>query len=127
MLNQATYVAMENDRYFPKNFKLGAVIFQGKRMIASGFNHKKTHPIRTNYAKDPEWSWHHAESHALINAINSMGDVRGCSIAVSRVLKTTQSLASSKPCPDCWKMLVDHGISSVTYVDETCQIITEEM
>ena len=87
-------------------FKLGAVIFKGKKIIATGFNKNKTHPKAGQYYK-------HGSVHAEIDAIlHATENVSGTSMLVYRSLASGQP-AIAKPCAMCTQVMHEFGIKEV--------------
>ena len=88
------------------DFRLGAVIYKGKKIINAGFNHThKTHPI----SKHP-YSTIHAEVDAIIGVRRH--DMNGASIYVHRLLKNNKP-GLAKPCRHCESLLNDIGIKKI--------------
>lgn len=88
------------------NFRLGAVIYKGKKIINSGFNQShKTHPI----SKHP-FSTIHAEVDAIIGTRRE--EMHGANIYVHRLLKNGNA-GLAKPCRYCESLLGDIGIKRI--------------
>lgn len=99
--------ASEESTYKHSNiFKLGAVVFKGKRVISTANNCGKTHPV---WGSGP-FSSLHAEGRAIMKAINAGFDLNGASIIVYR-----KNHLLAKPCEDCQKLLKKVGIKEVIY------------
>jgi deoxycytidylate deaminase len=92
--------------YSNYKFKLGAIIFKGKKIISTGFNKNKTHPKANEYFK-------HGSVHAEIDAIlHAPYDIQGSSILVCRMYKNGKP-ALAKPCAMCIQMMYEFGIKEV--------------
>ena len=103
--------------------KLGAAIYShGGRLIATGYNHLKTHPVLKSFNTQKTV---HAEIHAILRARrasrkghnnNSYG--RHLVLCVVRVGRTGEFLCS-RPCGVCWDIIAKSPeIAFVIYVDE---------
>lgn len=88
-------------------FKMGAVLARGHRIIALGANNPiKTHPRSNNRFKKI-----HAELSAIINARE---DIKGSTLYIFRSgYKEAPLLA--KPCKQCEILIQEVGIKSVCY------------
>lgn len=86
--------------------KLGCIIVKNNKVIGMGHNRLKTHTK----------SWHpHKSIHAeFMAALNCNFDLRDSVIYVYREHKNGVS-ALSRPCPSCWKWLMQSGAKSVIY------------
>ena len=101
--------------------RVGAVILDKKgRVISSGFNKRKTHPLQVHYGsiKKP---YLHAEMSALVNARK-----KGHTIVVARITKNGD-LGLAKPCPVCAAAIADAGIKRVIYTVNNDTYVTVEM
>jgi deoxycytidylate deaminase len=89
-------------------YKHVAAIQRGGSLIATSYNR----------------NWEHAEARVIKKLWAS-----ACVGAVAWSLRFTKSgrLASAKPCPDCWKLLVQSGIKTVIYSDSSGQLIKERL
>lgn len=118
ILKKAIEVASKSDYYV----KVGAVIFNGKKIISSGFNeiryHSKLHPkFKT---------WHnslHAEQKAIIT---SKHNLKRYSILVIRVNNNGEMLLA-RPCRNCQKYLKYVGIKKVYYSNNNGSITKERI
>ncbi len=92
--------------YSEYKFKLGAIIFKGKKIISTGFNKNKTHPKAKEY-------FQHGSVHAEIDAIlHAPYDIKGSSILVCRTYKNGKP-ALAKPCAMCVQVMHEFGIKEV--------------
>lgn len=91
-------------------YRLGAALFRGSRLIATGTNKIKTHPKSPN-----PYRMVHAEVDALLRADPDL--ISGSAMFVVRLLKNT-NFAPSKPCECCWQMAVGLGVRRITFYDE---------
>lgn len=85
-------------------FKIGAVIFRGKRVISMGYNKNKTHPIAAEYF---QYGSIHAELDAILNANE---EISGCDMFVGRF---SIGPLLAKPCPMCVQLMHNNGINRV--------------
>lgn len=89
------------------NFRLGAVIVKGNKVLGIGFNDPfKTHPL-----SNTPYQYIHAELSAIIN---SRTDLDGAFIYVYRSGLKERPLMS-KPCEHCMEHLYRAGIKKVFY------------
>ena len=89
------------------NFRLGAVIARGKKVLGTGFND----PYKTHPRSNTPYQHIHAELSAIINA---RCDLRGASIYIYRSGKDENPLLS-KPCKNCQEMIKRMGIKWIFY------------
>lgn len=100
----------ESSEFYP--FKIGAVIFKGKRILSSGKNGIRSssiHPKYKNYLESL-----HAEQNALIGL--NWNHLKGCSILVIRINRNGE-LTIAKPCKMCMALLNYVGIKKIYYSD----------
>lgn len=102
-LAQAKKASSKSDHH---QYKMGCVLVRGSRILGSGYNMIKTHPLSPHAFKSI-----HAEFMAYINAGR---DVQGATAYIFRQQKNG-SLAMAKPCKSCWKFLMDQGVKRVVY------------
>jgi len=88
-------------------FKLGAVIFKGNRIISTGYNQNKSHPLPRRHF---EFGTIHAEIDALLHSVQS---VDGCDIYVFR--KNRFGSAMARPCSMCQEILREYGIKTAYF------------
>lgn len=117
------------------NFKphVGAVITQGKRIISTGFNSNKTHPLQHKYNIYRNFNDYassvpleHAEVHALSHLIGKKLPWDTFSIFVYREFKDGTP-ACSKPCEACDKLIKELGIKNIYYVDKNGNYVKERV
>lgn len=102
-LNMAKKASERSDHH---SHKMGCVIARGNDILGVGFNLTKTHPRSPHKFKSI-----HAEFMASINAGY---DIKGATVYVFRQHKNGD-WAMSRPCPYCWKFLMDMGVKDVVY------------
>jgi len=88
---------------------LGCIIVRGSKVLGSGFNTLKTHTHSSHPFKGI-----HAEYAAIMAASY---DVKGATAYIFRAQKNGTP-AMSRPCPYCWKLLMECGIKKVVYTFE---------
>ena len=99
-------LALEEAESSTYRFRVGAVVFKGSRILASGHNgirSSRIHPLHKNYNNAL-----HAEQDAILN-VKDWSTLKGCSILVVKVSKTKGTISMAKPCPmcnSCYVMLV---------------------
>ena len=89
------------------NFRHGAVIVKGGRVLASGFNIANTRKY----------------IHAEIAAIANSPQTANCTLVVVRILKNG-TLSMSRPCEKCWNAINKAGISKVIFSNWGGEITT---
>jgi deoxycytidylate deaminase len=95
-------------------YRLGAVIFQGNKIISTGFNKSKSHPITKDHK---EFGSIHAEIDAILQApITKEKD-----LFVVRLL-ACNTFAISKPCQMCESIIQEHEIRNVYYINRSGKI-----
>ena len=90
------------------NFKLGAVIIKGNKILGIGENN----PYKTHPQSNTTYQYIHAELSAIINA---RANLTGASIYVYRAGRKDESPLISKPCSHCMELLKNAGIVKVFY------------
>lgn len=113
-------LAIENPGVSGK-FKIAAgVVTKKGRLIATGVNSYKTHPIMLGEGYKPEQIHLHAEVDAIKNALRliTQAELSKCSLYVVRVKKDkhgnyVQGLA--KPCKGCSRAITSFGIQKVEW------------
>ncbi len=118
MWRHQNYVASIAKSANASGYHFGAVIFDGRNVISTGWCQEKSHPRQARYMRwAPEYkrnnSWLHAEMHALICART---DVAGHDMIVARWAEG--KLKNSHPCPACWQAMMVAGIRGVGYWSE---------
>lgn len=100
-------------------FAVGAVIAMGSRVVSTGFNKQKTHPASPDRSEDGS---HRMNIHAEVDAICSLSreqkaKLNRCTIYVTRRRVQGNGMGMSKPCPNCMKYLMQHGVKDVWYTN----------
>jgi tRNA(Arg) A34 adenosine deaminase TadA len=115
MLNDAIELARSNPTDLPK---MAAIIVKRKKIIATGMNSRKTHPLQAKFGENPFKICQHAEIAAIINALRNYDEeeLRGAQIYVARVAKNG-SATLAKPCKGCSEALAVYGIEGVHYTE----------
>lgn len=90
-------------------YRLGASLFRGNRLVATGVNKMKTHTKSPHF-----YRMVHAEIDALLRVDREL--IEGSTLFVVRVLKNLK-FATSKPCECCWEMSLRFGVKRLVYFD----------
>ena len=90
--------------------KHGAVIVKGGRVLSTGVNKERNHPLIVS----SEHIKTHCSVHAEVDALKKAGDVRGATMYVARVNKTGQE-RNSRPCKYCYANIKKSGIKKIVY------------
>lgn len=105
--------------------RVGCVVAMKGRIIAAGFNSRKTHPVMSKYNKYRQFrDWNgdtpsqlHAEVAALIQLDGSDIDLSKADIFVYRIRKD-RPYGMAAPCPACRQYIKDLGIKSMWYTTQ---------
>ena len=117
-------LALEEAESSTYRFRVGAVVFKGSRILASGHNDirsSRIHPLHKNYKNAL-----HAEQDAILN-IKEWSTLKGCSILVVKISKSKGTLSMAKPCKMCQQLLRYVGIKTMYYTNENGEIISEKL
>lgn len=108
-LSVARYLASKSKA----NKKHGAVIVKSGRVLGTGYNKDKNHPL----AISEEHIKTHASRHAEIEAIRDAGwNVKGAVLYVARINNFGYD-RDSKPCPRCAMIIKESQIKKVIYTE----------
>ena len=116
--------------YNKKKVHIGSVLIYKNKVLASGWNSKKTNPIQYKYNKyrenlgidnrsynaDDHLPCLHSEMKCLIDTKDIDVDWSKVSIFVYR--ESCGKTRMCKPCPSCTKALKDRGIQNIYYTTE---------
>lgn len=113
-INRAVGVALTSTC----RWRHGSVIAKGSRLVAFSANIHRNSPD-LDYDNS---SWHAEEAalralHRATGTTYGMGDFKGYTLYVARV-NTKNEPSLSRPCEDCWRLLVANGITDVYYTNE---------
>lgn len=117
-------LALEEAESSTYRFRVGAVVFKGSRILASGHNgirSSRIHPLHKNYNNAL-----HAEQDAILN-VKDWSTLKGCSILVVKVSKAKGTISMAKPCPMCQQLLRHVGIKTMYFSNENGEIISEKL
>lgn len=103
--------------------KIGCVITHKNRIVSSGYNSRKSNPLQKRYNRirfNTDSTPHscHAETKALLPILKDKNIDRSRLRVYLFREHADGSLALSKPCPSCMKMLKDAGIKQIYFTDE---------
>lgn len=114
--------AVSKTSEFPR-VHIGCVVTNGNhRIISSGINSTKTHPIQKKYNAerfDVNIGTHslHAELDALLPLLKEDIDFSKVELYTYREL-ADGTMAMSRPCPSCMKLIKDLGIRNIYYTTQ---------
>ena len=113
--------AVSRTSEFPR-VHIGCVITNGNhRIISSGCNSTKSHPLQKKYNKErfEEDTQHslHAEVDALLPLLKEDIDFSKVELYTYRAL-ADGTMAMSRPCPSCMKLIKDLGIRNIYYTTQ---------
>lgn len=97
---------------------MAAVLYKRNRIIATGINSWKSHPLMGRYSDIDGKHYLHAEIDCIKNALKLVDkkEIKGAEIFVARVLKNGET-AIAKPCKICQKALSDFGITGIYWTE----------
>lgn len=105
--------------------RIFASLYYKSRLISSGFNSVKTHPMQKNYGKNPNSICLHAEVTAIKNALRTVDlDVLSKSVLyVARAKNLTRFSKKfvwgmAKPCVGCQRCISDFSIKRTFYTTD---------
>lgn len=113
--------------------RVGAVVCEGKRIISTACNSKKTRPLQQKYNIYRHFEDNrkaipreHAEIAALSPLIGKELEWSKISIFIYRETRTGAH-GCSRPCPACRKLIENLGIKHLYYIDENGKFIEERI
>lgn len=107
-------LALENEGVSGK-FKLAAGLVYRKRLVSTGINSYRTHPIMLNGAYNEHQIHLHAEAACLVNAREIPS---GSVLYVVRVKRDTNGVYTTglaKPCRGCMSLIQHFGVETVDF------------
>jgi len=111
----------ERSKMYP--YRLGCVVFKGKRILSCGFNQIRTsNAIPDRFKKFIEAL--HAEQHAIMRVPNKEL-LNGASLLVIRINRNGK-LTNARPCKNCMKTINYFKISNIYYSNENGEIVMEK-
>jgi len=92
------------------------VVYKKKKIIAVGWNKRKSHPLCVEYQPNPQRIYLHAEMDAIIKTINRHGPdmLPDCKLVVLRLTKGGR-IAESKPCEGCMSLINAMNVGEVEW------------
>lgn len=111
-IEAARAVALAGPGVGKNEYRHGAVLVSGSRIIGSGYNQLKTHTYLAKFTKFPHL---HAETAAILKA--GLDACCGSDLYVARVNRKGE-LANSKPCQTCQAVISNANIKNVFYTDD---------
>lgn len=117
--NVAKELAQLSD--YPRH-KIGCAITLKNRVISTGYNSNKTNPLQRQYNRlrfsDDTPAKLHAETAALLPLLRNKDiDLSKVKVYLHRQ-HADGSLAPSRPCASCMKLLRDNGVKEIHYTTE---------
>lgn len=113
---------------FPR-VKIGAIAVYKHRIISSGCNQTKTHPLQKRVNKhrfnDDTMHSQHAEINCLSQLIGRRDiDFKDVSLYIGRIL-ADGSLGTCRPCPGCMALIRELGIRHIYFTTENSYVHEE--
>lgn len=103
------------------NFRIGAALYDGKRLIVAKCNSYKTTPRALRWYKYPHL---HAEFAVILHA--GLDNCQGLTLTVARI-KRDGSLGNAKPCQECQDLINHVGIKEIIYTTDSGNYILENL
>ena len=101
-----------------------ALIYKG-RILATGTNQYKTHPLMMTRGYREDQNWRHAEVDCILNGLKVMSkeQMTRCELRVVRAKRPSHNsknwiLGLAKPCPGCSQVIRNYGITNVTWTED---------
>mgnify|MGYP006288937977 CR=1 FL=1 len=86
-------------------------------IIGVGQNKMKSHPFQAKFGRNEESIYLHAETAALLDALNRGENPNGATMHVIRRLRN-DSFGLARPCQGCMKALAVYGVDRIIYSNE---------
>ena len=120
--NQASKEANKSDY---ANFKIGCVAVSKGKIIATGFNSTKSHPVQMKYDNYRDLRAGEVPPHTLHAEIDCLNKIKSENVDMSKLklyiyrkrFDTPAGLA--RPCPACMQRIKDLGIKDIYYTTNT--------
>lgn len=120
-LNKAMVVATTSDF----RVKVGCVVYNKGKLIATGASTNKTHPLQHKFNSYREYDNSngacldkaHAEMVALSKIKNMDIDMRNVTFYIARLCKS-QAFGLARPCKACMRALREAGVRRICYTTE---------
>ena len=110
-----------------------ALIYRG-RILATGTNQYKTHPLMMTRGYREDQNWRHAEVDCIINASRFMTkeQMARCELRVVRAKRPSADshdwiLGLAKPCRGCAQVIRNYGITHVTWSEDADVLVECEV
>jgi len=101
-----------------------ALIYRG-RVLATGTNQYKTHPLMMTRGYREDQNWRHAEVDCILNGLKVMTkeQMARCELRVVRVKRphcnsNGWTFGLAKPCKGCSQVICNFGIKQVTWTED---------
>lgn len=122
MFNIAKEISFLSDFKGPH---IGAIVVEGKNILSTGFNSKKTRTLQYYYNVYRHFDDYanavpmgHAEINALSPLVGKEINWKNVSVFIYREFKNGGK-ACCRPCKACMKLIKDLGIKNIYFVDES--------
>ena len=105
-----------------KSSRIAASVVYRSKVVAYGYNHKKSHPFQAKFCKNKDAVFFHAEVHAIKNSLRIIGvdDLAKCDLYIVRAKRENSSQKTwvtglAKPCSGCQKCIEDFDLKNIYY------------
>lgn len=114
MLNDAADIARSQEELVG-NTRFGCIIAHRKKILATGTNHYKSHPVQARFSPRRHAIHMHSETNAIVNYIRNGHSIDLLSKCTMYIARTTcdGNVALAKPCTGCQRAIVEYGIGDV--------------
>lgn len=112
---KALEVSLESDY---KRVQIGTIIVDGKRVVATGSNTQRSHPVQAHYnsvgGRTSPSHYLHSELHALLRS--GARSLRSAEMFIGR-FERNGNLGNCRPCPACEAAIKAYGVKRIYYTD----------
>ena len=105
-----------------RSSRIAACVVYRSKVVAYGYNHKKSHPFQAKFCKNKDAVFFHAEVHAIKNALRiiDIDDLSKCDLYIVRAKRENSSQKTwvtglAIPCSGCQKCIEDFDLKDVHY------------
>ena len=93
---------------------VGSVVVQKNKVIGTGANRVKTHPLQKKYGGAAK-QYLHAEIDAIIESLHKVKDLSKSTIYVIRRRRVDGVFSMALPCPSCMMAIKEAGIKKIVF------------
>jgi tRNA(Arg) A34 adenosine deaminase TadA len=119
MINPSRIINLARKTPLVFQAKHAAGLYYKGKLLSTGVNKKKTHPLMAKFSKHPEAVYLHAEIDCIVKCINRYGTeiLKECELYVARSYQDGTT-AGSRPCEGCSRAIRAFGIPRTYYTTQ---------